>query len=149
MPVQANLLRFVVLLITVPRLRVRARKTCIFGETTMKRLLLSLVLFLLCVVAAAQTAVVTRNVNLRPDPSTNNDPVETLTPGAQLALIDSGPTMGYYHVKAPDGQRGFVWGRNVTIHPDASTPTSTSGSAGESPSPLIDKGHPVDWWVIT
>lgn len=42
----------------------------------MKRLLYSLVLSLLCVIAAAQTAVVTRNVNLRPDASTDNDPIE-------------------------------------------------------------------------
>ncbi len=112
----------------------------------MKTLLCFLVLYLLHVVAAAQTAVVTRNVNLRPDASTNNDPIETLTPGSQLTLIDSAPTAGYYHVKAQDGQRGFVWGRNVKIQPDASSPTGTSSSAGESPSPLIDKGHPVDWW---
>jgi hypothetical protein len=111
----------------------------------MKTLLYSLVLSLLCVVAAAQTAVVTRNVNLRPDASTNKDAIETLTPGANLTLIDSGQTMGYYHVKAQDGQRGFVWGRNVKIHPDAAAPTSTSAST-ESPSPLIDKTHPVDWW---
>ncbi len=112
----------------------------------MKRLLYSLVLSLLCVIATAQTAVVARNVNLRPDASTDNDPIETLKPGAQLTLLDSAPTGGYYHVKAPDGQSGFVWGRNVKIQADASTPSATSGAAGESPSPLIAKGHPVDWW---
>ena len=112
----------------------------------MKRLLYSLVLSLLCVIATAQTAVVARNVNLRPDASTDNDPIETLKPGAQLTLLDSAPTGGYYHVKAPDGQFGFVWGRNVKIQADAPTPSATSGAAGESPSPLIAKGHPVDWW---
>jgi hypothetical protein len=60
--------------------------------------------------------VVTRNVNLRPDASTNKDPIETLVPATQLTLIDSTPTAGYYHVKAQDGQRGFVWGKNVKIH---------------------------------
>jgi hypothetical protein len=112
----------------------------------MKKLLFCLILSLLCIIAAAQTAVVTRNVNLRPDASTNNDPIETLTRGATLMLLEPDQTGGYYHVKAPDGQRGFVWGRNVKIHADASTPTPTSGGAGESPSPLIAKGHPVDWW---
>ena len=111
----------------------------------MKRLLCSLVVSLLCVVGAAQTAVVTRNVNLRPDASTDKDPIETLTAGAQLTLIDSASTMGYYHVKAQDGQNGFVWGKNVKIQ-SATTPTSTSSRSGESPSPLIDRGHPVDWW---
>ncbi len=75
----------------------------------MRRLLCSLVLSLLCVIAAAQTAVVTRNVNLRPDASSDNDPIETLKPGAQLTLLDSASTGGYYHVKVPDGQSGFVW----------------------------------------
>jgi hypothetical protein len=112
----------------------------------MKNLLRSSVLYLLCVIAAAQTAVVTRNVNLRPDASTNNDPIETLNPGAQLTLLDPAPTGGYYHVKVPDGQRGVVWGRNVKVNADTSTPTPTSGSAGGSPSPLVAKGHPVDWW---
>jgi hypothetical protein len=110
----------------------------------MKTLLCSLVLSLFCVVAAAQTAVVTRNVICEPDASTNKDPIETLKPGAQLTLIDTAPTMGYFHVKAQDSQLGFVWGRNVKVEP-AATPASTSGSA-ESPSPLIDKTHPVDWW---
>lgn len=111
----------------------------------MKRLLCSLVLSLLCVAAAAQTAVVTRNVNLRSDASTDKDPIETLKPGTQLTLIDPAPTMGYYHVTAQDGQRGFVWKRNVKISP-TTTPTLASGNAGEPPSPLIDKRHPVDWW---
>lgn len=109
----------------------------------MKTLLCSLALCLLCVVAAAQTAVVKRNVNLRPNASTAKDPIEALTPGTQLTLIDSALTMGYYHVTAQDGQHGYVWSRNVKIQAAA---TPTSASAGTSPSPLIDKGHPVDWW---
>jgi hypothetical protein len=53
-----------------------------------KKLMLSLVLSLLCVGAAAQTAVVTRNVNLRPDSSSHHAPMATLKPGAQLTLLD-------------------------------------------------------------
>ena len=113
----------------------------------MKRLLCSLVLSLFCVIATSQTAVVTRNVNLRPDASADNDPIETLKPGAQLTLLDSAPTSGYYHVKAPDGQSGFVWGRNVKARAGTPMPTPTVG-AGESPRPLIAKGHPVDWWFV-
>lgn len=114
----------------------------------MTRLLYSLVLSLLCVLAAAQTAVVTRNVNLRPDASTDNDPIETLKPGAQLTLLDSAPTGGYYHVKVPDGQSGFVWARNVKLQTGAPTPAPISIGAGESLRPLIAKGHPVDWWFV-
>ena len=81
----------------------------------MQRFLRSLVLALFCVVAAAQTAVVTRNVNLRPDASTNNASLETLHPKARLKLLEPDATNGYYHVKAPDGQTGFVFGKNIRI----------------------------------
>ena len=61
-----------------------------FPRTAMKKLLGFLVLSLLSVIAAAQTAVVTRNVNLRPDASPDNGPIETLKPGSQLTLLDPG-----------------------------------------------------------
>ena|SRR5579863_3824248 len=114
----------------------------------MRKLLCSWVLSLLCAIAVAQTAVVTRNVNLRPDASTDNDPLETLKPGVQLMLLAPVSTDGYYHVKAPDGQAGFVWGRNIKIHAAAPTLTPTSGGALGSLQPLIAKGHPVDWWFV-
>ncbi len=115
----------------------------------MKRLLCVLVLAvsLFCIGAGAQTAVVTRNVNLRPDASTNNAPVETLKPGARLTLLDLAPTNGFYHVKAPDGQIGFTWTRNVTVT-SSLTPPPAGGGTGESLLPLLAKGHPVDWWFV-
>jgi hypothetical protein len=113
-----------------------------------KKLMLSLVLSLLCVGAAAQIAVVTRNVNLRPDSSSHHAPMATLKPGAQLTLLDPASIGGYYHVKAPDGRAGFVWGRNVNIHAVAAALTPTRGATEETPKPLIAKGHPVDWWFV-
>ena len=111
----------------------------------MKRTFRLSILSLLCVIASAQTVVVTRNVNLRPHASTDNGPIETLKPGAQLTLLGPTPTDGYYHVKAPDNQSGFVWGKNVKIQADASVPTPTSSGTG-GPLPLVAKGHSVDWW---
>jgi hypothetical protein len=105
-----------------------------------------LILALLCSIACAQTAVVTRNVNLRPDASTNNHQLETLKPGAQLTLIEPDTTAGYYHVNAPDGKSGFVWSKNIKVQAAAPTPGPTSAGVGESLRPLIAKGHPVDWW---
>lgn len=53
-------------------------------------------LFALCLLwtslATAQTAKVTRNVNLRSDASTNSDVLEKLKPGAQLQLVDPDET---------------------------------------------------------
>jgi len=71
--------------------------------------------------AAAQTAVVTHDVNLRPDPSTNGVPLLTLTPATNLELLDPQPTKGFLHVKTEAGMEGWVWGHNVKIQ--------TSGAA--------------------
>jgi hypothetical protein len=56
-------------------------------------------------------------------------------------------------VQSADGKTGYVWGRNIRI--DAGTTTSKSAgaegsveSAQDIPSPLLAKGHPVDWWFV-
>src|SRR5260370_1069735 len=95
----------------------------------MKKLLRLLVfVFLGLCLAAAQTATVTRNVNLRPDPSTDNAPLEKLKPPSQVQLVEPDPTGGYYHVTAQDGQDGWVWGRNIQIQDAGAGP-------GPTPSP--------------
>ena len=85
----------------------------------MKRPLRVLLLLLLSAgLAAAQTAVVKRNVNLRPDPSTDKDPIAKLTPGTQIQLLDPGLTNGFLHAQVDD-QTGWAPGhdqRRVTFH---------------------------------
>lgn len=77
---------------------------------------------------AAQTATVTRSVNLRPDPSTDDDPIEKLRRHTQVQLVEPDATDGFYHVTAPDGQDGWVWGRNIRIEAGPGpTPTPTPG----------------------
>jgi hypothetical protein len=96
----------------------------------MKRLVALLLWFVLSVsIVFSQTAVVTRNVNLRPDPSTGNDPIEKLVPPAQLQLLEPDPTNGFYHVKAGQDE-GWVWGRNISIQ------------SGEQPSPPQPQPQP-------
>ena len=62
-----------------------------------------------------QTATVTRNVILRADPSTQNDPIELLKPSTKLGVLDLDRTNGYYNVVKANGQEGWVWGNNVEI----------------------------------
>ncbi|MCU1307922.1 MAG: hypothetical protein JWN45_2617 [Acidobacteriaceae bacterium] len=94
----------------------------------MKPLLRILVLLLLWVMsAAAQTATVTRNVNLRPDPSTDNQPLKKLAPGIQIQLLEPDATNGFLHVKADD-QTGWVWSKSVKIQETLSTPPSAASS---------------------
>jgi uncharacterized protein YgiM (DUF1202 family) len=79
--------------------------------------LFSLLIFLLlqASLAAAQTAVVTRNVNLRPDASRNGAPVETLKIGTKLELVETEQTNGFLHVKTEDGTEGWAWSRNLQV----------------------------------
>jgi hypothetical protein len=136
----------------------------------MKKQLCSLVMGLICIGLSAQTAVVSRNVNLRITASTNNDPIATLTPGTQIQLLEPGPKAGYYHVRTAEGRMGFVWSRNIRIregtinHAEAEPSPAPVGAAASNapthggsghptggtsgPSPLLAKGHPVDWWFV-
>ena len=133
----------------------------------MKRLFSLGVFLLWCTtVAIPQTAVVKRNVNPRSDASTSSEKIETLTPGTQLQLLEPDQTDGFYHVSAPDGQEGWVWGRNVEVNlnptptptpasPPAPTPSPTPSPAGDLfsrlmncrkaavPQPLIENGNEV------
>jgi len=81
---------------------------------------------LFCALAVAQTVTVTRNVNLRPDPSSEYDPIRTLTPSEPpLTLLDAVPESGYYHVKTATGEEGYVWSRNVRVAAAPSVPPAT------------------------
>ena len=62
----------------------------------------------------AETAIVKRNVTLRPDPSTDNQSIMTLGRGQRVALISLQRTNGYLHV-AVNKQKGWVWARNVDV----------------------------------
>ena len=88
-------------------------------------------LLLFCVsTVLGQNAVVTRNVNLRPDPSSEYAPIRLLTPAEHpLDLVDAMPESGYYHVKTTNGEEGYVWSRNVrvTAAPSASATTLQPG----------------------
>src|SRR3982750_4652813 len=77
---------------------------------------------------------VTRNVNLRTDPSTGLEPIEMLRPPDRLDLIEPGKVNGYYHVRSDDGDEGWVWGSNVRLITaeeleSMTPPTSASGAA--------------------
>lgn len=95
------------------------------------------VLFCACL-ATSQTAVVTRNVNLRPDPSTNGTPLAKLAPKTQIQLLDPGPTNRFLHVKVSD-QSGWVWSKNVRVQP------SPSGGGGTTPEGAAASPISFDW----
>jgi hypothetical protein len=109
----------------------------------MRRILRTLAFALFCAgLATSQIAVVTRNVNLRPDPSTNGTPLAKLTPPTPLQLLDPGPTNSFLHVKVND-QSGWVWSKNVRVQqspggggtPPEGTPASAISSDWDKPAP--------------
>lgn len=105
--------------------------------------LFSLLIFLLlqASVAAAQTAVVSRNVNLRPNTSTNGVPVETLKIGTTLELVETEPTNGFLHVKTEDGKDGWVWSRNVHVQTSGAAANAQHvGPANLYPNPNLTPG---------
>jgi len=81
------------------------------------RLLISGVALLWWTTAASgQTVTVVRNVNLRPDPSSEYPSIRVLTPSEPpLTLLESSPESGYYHVRTSAGEEGYVWGRDVGV----------------------------------
>ena len=73
-----------------------------------------------------QTATVTRNVNLRPDPSAEYPPIRLLTPSEPpLTLLEAMPESGYYHVTTTNGEEGYVWNRNVHVTATPAAPATT------------------------
>jgi hypothetical protein len=108
----------------------------------MRRLQRTLGFLLLCsCLGLSQTAVVTRNVNLRPDPSTNGTPLAKLTPQAQLQLLETDATNGFLHVKAND-QSGWVWRKNVRVQ---QSPPPNTGGGGTTPEGAPATAISSDW----
>jgi uncharacterized protein YraI len=83
----------------------------------------------------AQQTTVKRNVNLRSDPSTANPPIELLRSGATLTILDSTPQEGYYHVKAEDGQVGWVWSKNISVPLASPSPSEAPQTASATLGP--------------
>jgi len=94
----------------------------------MTRFLAIVAFVLLPTPAAAQTAVVTRNVNLRDGPAKTYAIKEKLQPADELSILDTAQTNGYYEVRAADGEHGWVWALNVPITDAAPPDTSTAGT---------------------
>ena len=92
-----------------------------------------LALLLACWLSTAlwgQEASVSRNSNLRSEPSTAGRILATLAPGTTVTIISRFPRSGYVRVQtAKVGKIGWVAQRNVKVS------ESTRASAGEEPGP--------------
>lgn len=92
--------------------------------------------------AWAQTAVVTRNVNLRAGPSRERAVIRLLVPPDELTIVDSQKVNGYYEVRTAGGEDGWVWASNVRV---TSTTTDAAGAAPAADRPPeIYRGCPPE-----
>lgn len=80
--------------------------------------------------AFAQDAVVSRNVNLRNDPSTQNPAIRLLLPGAELVLLSQARTNNYYNVQTMAGEPGWVYAPRVRVLPAPPGPTQIFNNCG-------------------
>src|SRR2546430_9752868 len=85
----------------------------------------------------AQQASPRRNVLLRRDPSASSPILQHLAKGVRIALVDSSPDSGFYHVRTEDDQIGWVFAKYVSVLESAppGTPTNAGTSTPGAPSP--------------
>ena len=91
--------------------------------------------------ATGQTAVVTRNVNLRTGPSTTHAIIRLLRPPDEIVILDPQQRHGYYEVRTAGGTHGWVWSRNVHIPQPQPPALVDSQPAGP---PEIYRGCPLE-----
>jgi uncharacterized protein YraI len=97
---------------------------------------LFVILLLIVPVAGAQTAVVTRNANLRTGPGTTHTKITQLQPPDELVLVEPTAQQGWYHVRTPSGTSGWISGHSIRITQEPSPPPVDTTPAG---------GPPVDY----
>lgn len=88
---------------------------------------IALILALSAATLHAQTAVVTRNVNLRTGPSSSRAIIRQLAPPDELLILDPDQDNGYYEVRTAGGDHGWVWARNVRVTGTTPPPPDPGG----------------------
>jgi len=81
----------------------------------------------------ATEGALTRNANLRRDPSTASPPLRRLAPPDEVEVIDPKPVNGYYHVRDEDNEQGWVWHGSLRIVPDVESPVPAAPKVLASP----------------
>src|SRR5664280_3594064 len=101
-----------------------------FGHTVGS---VGLLLLLVAFPLHAQQVEVTRNVNLRADPSADHPPIRLLTPPERVQLLEPSKPSDYYHVRTSQAEEGWIWAKNVQVTAISPTPTPTLPVATATP----------------
>jgi hypothetical protein len=97
--------------------------------------------------AYAQWAVVTRNVNLRPQPSTDSAELMLLQPGTELELVWPDRVNRYYLVLTEAGEIGWAWGSNVRLVPESEVPSLEHFPRERGTAPPYDRDTHFGGWT--
>jgi len=109
--------------------------------TRVHRKVLGLLFAIAPAIVNAQTAVAIHNVGLHKGPSSKQAVIGYLTPPDEMTLITATTTHGYYLVRLPDGARGWVYGKYISVESsDASTPLVPT----PNPNQPADTGGPLE-----
>ncbi len=105
--------------------------------------------------ASAQTAVIKRNSNLRPDASMNRQPLRLLPAGEPVDLPGLVFENGYYKVHTRKDETGWAWARNVRLDRLAGTEGArlqllqgaslrSDASTRQAPVRMLNEGETLD-----
>jgi N-acetylmuramoyl-L-alanine amidase len=78
------------------------------------------------------------SLNIRPDPSTNRQPIGSLSRGQKVEVLKE--QNNWLQVKLPDGRVGWVSGAYVDRHSSSPSPSSSKGSLSGKVI-VLDPGH--------
>jgi uncharacterized protein YgiM (DUF1202 family) len=123
----------------------------------MRRRVLAVLVIVLSAAAWTQEATLKRGSNLRRAPNTSSAILENLNSGDSVSLVSSAKRLGYYHVRAQDGNLGWLWARNLNVAaattagqpplaltiPSGLLAQLAAASVAAVPKPLVINGHTV------
>jgi len=91
--------------------------TCAMTMRHARVAVISVLIFYFLLFAAlpllCQSALVVREVNLRPQPSTKQPAIQAIPKNTQVDLMSPTPTKGFLHVRTQAGAEGWVWAENI------------------------------------
>jgi hypothetical protein len=93
--------------------------------------------------AQGQTLVIHHNANLRASASTQSAILAHLDPGAELTLLASNQTAGFYHGRTADGVEGWVYHTLGHVEETDEIPSAPPGAAATAFDPAWARPSPT------
>jgi hypothetical protein len=130
------------------------RLTCLLAQAVLALVAVCCWVGLAIAATVTPSDRVTSYLVVRNQPSSDGLEVGRLKPGEKAETIQSVPR--WLKVRLSDGTVGYVskaWVEEVEVAPSPGAPPATPAPAAaapppNAPAPLLETGHPVDWWFV-